>query len=109
MAEQSRSEQSDSPRPGDTLVNEGGETAYWLEAAYSEADIRNEWDYLFESGAELERVWLLPRWTTPEERADPDRLYDLFGDEREDMSTEVAYEMVKPGTPGAHVYLTTEV
>jgi hypothetical protein len=108
----SQSQQSERPKPGSTLANEGGETAYWLAADYSVEDITDEWDHLFDEipvERRLGQCWLRPRWTTAEERADEDRLYDLFGDfEDSGCDTSVAYEMAKPNAEGGHLYWTTE-
>jgi hypothetical protein len=102
----------DAPKPAPTLVGESAETAYWLDSAYSLEDIAIEWDYLFEEIPMAERlgeVWLRPRWTTPIERADPERLYDLFGDfEDSGCDTSVVYDLAKPNSEGVHRYWTTE-
>jgi len=100
------SAQTDSIVPGEYLFDEGGETAYWLASAYSPDDIRDEWDYLFdETDLELIEVWFTVRLTTPEELADPEQLYELFGENHEDQQTDKVYEgFERPGIPGAHRY-----
>jgi hypothetical protein len=95
--------QPESPKPHEMLVDEGGNTNGWLKDAWTIEDIREEWEWLDITEDKLETVWLRPRWVTEEERADPDRLYDLFG-EWESMDTTVYYENAKPDTPGAVAY-----
>lgn len=95
--------------PAPTLIGEDGMENCWLAAAYSEADIRSEWDYLFEDGAKLYVTWFRPRPTTSEELANEDVLYDLFGDwEMTGVLTDVVYDRAKPNASGAHRYFTTE-
>lgn len=91
------------PKPHDTLVDEGGSTNHWLKSGWTLEDIFEEWDWLELKPDSLIEVWLRPRWTTDEERADPDVLYELFG-EFESMDKTVYYEPAKPEFPGAYAY-----
>ena len=93
-----------------TLLDEGGETTTWLASSYSEQDIRDEWDYLFENPkVKLREIWIRQRPTSPEELADEDQLYDLFGDwEMNGIDTSAVPEFVPQGTPGAHRYWTVD-
>lgn len=96
-------ERADTPEPHEFLVDADGGTNHWLKSEWTFEDIRDEWDWLPLKPDSLIEVWLRPRWTTEEERANPDVLYDLFGDYSE-MDTTVYYEPAKPGDPGAVAY-----
>lgn len=95
------------PKPHNYLYGEAGGVTSWLASCYSPAEIRDEWDYLFENGAKLSEVWLTLRWTTPEELANGDWMFDQFGDvEMDGTDTSVVYTPVKAGTTGAHCFWT---
>jgi hypothetical protein len=94
------------PKPHETLSDEGGSVMCWLAEAWSQDDICEEWELTPEK---LREEWWACRWTTDEEKADPDVLYDLFGDyEYSRIDTSVVYWRVKADTPGAHKYWTNE-
>lgn len=104
---------SNSPSPGDTLIDEGGSTNCWLVSSWSLNDIRFEWDYMFcpytPLADQLTEIWFRPRWTTSDELADEDFLYETFGDhDGHRCSIEVVYEQAKPRSPGAHRYWTSD-
>lgn len=94
-------------KPHDTLYDEGGCPISWLASAWSKEDIIEECEWLDLTPEKLGEVWMRCRWTTDEERADPDRLYDLFGD-FDGVDTSVVYGRAKPNAPGAYRYWTTE-
>jgi hypothetical protein len=97
------------PKPGPYLCDEQGQTSHWLASAYSQGEVRHEWDYLFENGERLHEVWMLVRLSTPEELADEDWVYEQFGDvEMNGVDTAQVYDLVAPGTPGAVRYWSTE-
>lgn len=95
------------PKPHDTLSDEGGQTISWLASTWSKQDIIEEEDWRELTPDKLHEIWMWCRWTTDEEQADPDRLYDLFGD-YEGIDTTVVYRRGQPHEPGAHMYWTTE-
>lgn len=96
--------------PGPYLCDENGQTTSWLSAAYSPEEIRDEWDYLFENGAELHEIWFSVRWATAEELADEEWLYYQFGDvEMNSVDTTTVYAHAKADSLGAHRYWTTEL
>jgi len=101
---------SDPPVPGDVLYDESGYPCWWLASAWSKEDIIEEYDYHGNMTPEsLRESWHVCRWTTPEERANEDWLYDHFGDyEDTGVSIDVVYSSCKPDTPGAVLYWTTE-
>lgn len=97
------------PKPHDYLYDEGARVTSWLAASYTPEQIREEWDYEFENGAQLHEIWMTIRWTTPEELADEDVVFDLFGDvEMNNVDTSVVYLRARAETPGAHRYWTVE-
>lgn len=95
------------PRPHDCLVDEGGAPMSWLASAWDKQDIIEEWDWLDLIPEGLSEEWWACRWTTPEERADPDALYDLFGADADTVDTSVYYWRAVPGASGAHLYWST--
>lgn len=99
------------PAPFNTVVSEGGCTTAWLTSAWTRQEIAEEYEWLNIDPARLGEIWFACRWTTPEELADPDRLYDLFGcdPERAGIDTSVVIWRVPAGSPGAHRYWTTDI
>lgn len=99
------------PTPADQLCDEQGMPCWWLASAWSKEDIIREFDYNGDMTPDsLGEQWHGCRWTTPEEQADEDWIYDQFGDvEDTGVSTDVVYWHAKPGTPGTYKYWTTEV
>jgi hypothetical protein len=81
--------------PHDTMIEEGGGVIGWSADAYSIEDIEEEWDYLFEDRPArtlLVTTYYAARWTTKAELANPDLLYDMFGDyEQAGYDTSVYY------------------
>lgn len=97
------------PEPHETLSDEGGQTTSWLASDWSKADIIEDQDWRELEPADLHETWMGCRWTTGDELADPDRLYELFGDyEMNGTDTSVVYWRAKPGAANAHRYWTTE-
>jgi hypothetical protein len=94
--------------PHDVLHEEGGSVCAWLASSFSPENILEEWDYLFENdGSKLYDEWYCFRPTTPEELADEDVLYDLFGDwENDGMDTSTVYDHCRPDREGAVKYWT---
>ena len=93
--------------PCDILYCEGQRS--FLAASFSLRDAAaEEWidDVAFVGCME----WFRARFTTAEERADPDRLYDLFeGDpEWEGWDTTVLPSPCRPDDDGAHLYWRVE-
>ncbi len=95
-------------RPGPYLQEEGGSIVAWSADCYGPEDILLEWDYMFESGeVRLYDEWYALRPTTPEELADEDLLYDLFGDwEMEGTDTSTVYNVSPPERAGAFKFWT---
>ena len=106
------STRSSSPKPADLLYDEGGNACWWLASAWTKEEICDpdgEWDYLELTPDKLHEQWHVCRWTTPEELANEDWVYDQFGDvEMNPVDTSVVYWHCKPDTPGAVLYWTTE-
>jgi hypothetical protein len=97
------------PSPADQLVDENGSTNCWLVSAWTEAQIRDEWDWLFENGENLHEVYYRFRWVTPKELEDEYFLYDQFGDhELSGVGTDVVCIRCKADAVGAWLYWTTE-
>lgn len=100
------------PKAFDRLFDESGCVIDWLASAWSIEDIANEWDWLFENKPASEVLgerWYRFRWTTPEELADKDLLFYLFGDyEMSGADTSVVCCLAAPESPGTHRYWTTE-
>lgn len=95
------------PHPHSVLRDEGGLEVSWLQKDWSKQAIIEEHDYLTEES--LIEVWMGCRWTTDEERADPDQLCDLFGDfESSGIDTSVCYWRAKPEFEGAYPYWTID-
>jgi hypothetical protein len=94
------------PKPGAILYDEGAPTAYLAD----EVTIAEVLDPVWEQIDRPFRVvldWRKLRWTTPEELADPERLYELFGDHEQDgIDTSVVYTRVEDEEPDAHLYVT---
>ena len=83
--------------PHHTMSDEGGGPLAWLADAYSIEDIIEEYDYLNLTPEKLHEQHYAARWTTEKERADPDVLYDLFGDyEYGGYDTSIYYWRVPP-------------
>jgi hypothetical protein len=93
------------------MSEEGGRTEWWLASSWSVEDIcdpEGEWEYLELTPEKLREEWFAFRWTTDEERANEDWLYDQFGDwEYNGFDTSMLHWRVKPDTPGAFKYWTS--
>ena len=104
------SSEQTSPKPNETLYEEGGSPTMFLAGGVTLDEVLEGIGYwcrqtTAESGLlRLTPRWLKPRWTTEEERNDPDRLYELFG-ESEGIDTSVYYEQVGDEQEGAYLYL----
>jgi hypothetical protein len=93
-------------KPHDTLSCDG-QASSWLSSAWTREAIIEEWDWMELDPEGFQETWYACRWTTDEERADDDKLYDLFG-EFEDIDTSVYYWQVASDAPGAHLYWTVD-
>jgi hypothetical protein len=98
------------PRPGAILYDEGGPVAYLAEEVTISELIESLWEYVADGGRlRIVCEWRKLRWTTPEELADPDRLFELFGDYgMVGMDTSVVYTTVEDEEQDAHLYVRLE-
>ncbi|HEY1690082.1 MAG TPA: hypothetical protein VGF95_14600 [Solirubrobacteraceae bacterium] len=101
------------PQPADYLCDECGCREAWLvDGAMLSDIIEDVWDHLDDSTFEIVRAYYRLRWTTPEELADEDKLYDLFGDhEMSGIDTSVVYEEVTKDhedDPDVHLFVRFE-
>lgn len=94
-------------KPHDTLSCDG-QTSSWLTSAWTKQDIIEEWDWMELDLESFHEVWYACRWTTEEERSDDDKLYDLFGDDSENIDTTVYYWIANSDDPNAHLYWTVD-
>jgi hypothetical protein len=90
--------------PGPEYIDTDDQSARWFRAdLFSREDAASECALLLHE-ADVTEAWFTCRWTTEEERADEDRLHDLFGADWEDYDTSVYVEECPAETAGAHRY-----
>jgi hypothetical protein len=93
-------------KPHDTLGCDG-QTISWLASAWTREDIIEEYDWMELDFDSFNETWYACRWTTNEELADDDKLYDLFGD-FDTIDTSVYYWQVNSDSLGAYLYWTVD-
>ncbi len=99
------------PTPSERQLDEGGSTiAYLADDVPIGEVIEDVWDGLPNRAVRVVCEWYKLRWTTPEELADPDFLYDQFGDhEQNGVDTSVIYTRVEDDEPDTHLYVRLEL